>query len=49
MTDDHEPDPRVLPASVEATHTRRNMRAAITFGVVMATIEMGVLLYFAYC
>ena len=36
------------PATV-ARRSRRQLRAAIAFGVVMATIEMGVLLYFAYC
>jgi hypothetical protein len=36
-------------AATEVRRTRRQVRAAIAFGVVMATIEMGVLLYFAYC
>jgi hypothetical protein len=33
----------------DARRVRRYTRGAIAFGVVMATIEMGVLLYFAYC
>ena len=28
---------------------RRDLRRALTFGVVMATIQMGILLYFMYC
>ena len=32
----------------EATRIRRTRRAVI-FGVVMATVEMGILLYFLYC
>jgi len=35
--------------AAEGRRTRRHMRTAIAFGVVMATIEMGLLLYFAYC
>ena len=36
-------------AATGVRRTRRQVRAAIAFGVVMATIEMGILLYFAYC
>jgi hypothetical protein len=46
MTDDLDP---TTAAATEVRRTRRQVRAAIAFGVVMATIEMGVLLYFAYC
>ena len=28
---------------------RRDMRRAFTFGIVMATIQMGILIYFMYC
>ena len=28
---------------------KRNFRIAVTFGVVMATAEMAILLYFMYC
>jgi hypothetical protein len=34
---------------MEELQTKRNLRRAIIFGVVMATIEIGVLLYFMYC
>ena len=27
----------------------RDLRRALTFGIVMATIQMGILLYFMYC
>jgi len=37
------------PAVAEDRRTRRNLRRAIAFGVVMATVEMGALLYFMYC
>ena len=37
------------PDHVEQRRTRRNLRRAIAFGVVMATIEMAALLYFMYC
>ena len=43
---DENPDPPEVSAQRQA---RRNLRRAIAFGVVMATIEMGVLLYFVYC
>ena len=42
-----ESDPN--PDLVEQRRTKRNLRRAIVFGVVMATIEMGALLYFMYC
>jgi len=28
---------------------RRDLRRALTFGIVMATIQMAILLYFMYC
>lgn len=37
------PPPRENPAQ-----TKRDMRAAIIFGVVAATLEMGALLYFVF-
>jgi hypothetical protein len=37
------------PEVAEQRRTRRNLRRAVTFGVVMATLEMGALLYFMYC
>jgi hypothetical protein len=41
--------PAGTPAlDAEATRIRRTRRAVI-FGVVMATAEMGILLYFMYC
>ena len=36
------------PQSEEAQR-RRDLRRAVTFGVVMATLQMGILLYFMYC
>jgi hypothetical protein len=29
--------------------SRRDLRRALTFGIVMATIQMGILLYFMNC
>ena len=43
-----DPEPTATPTD-PAKHPRRNLRIAIAFGVSMATIEMGILLYFAYC
>jgi hypothetical protein len=37
------PAPREDPAQ-----TKRDIRAAIVFGIVAATIEMGILLYFVF-
>lgn len=34
---------------VEQRRTRRNLRRALVFGVLMATAEMAALLYFMYC
>ena len=33
----------------EAAQRRRDLWRALTFGVVMATIQMAILLYFMYC
>lgn len=49
MTQDSTPEAPESPAVAEAAQMRRNLRRAIIFGVVMATIEMGALLYFMYC
>jgi hypothetical protein len=38
-------DPRIEQES----QRRRDTRRAIAFGVVMATLQMGILLYFMYC
>lgn len=46
MIADENPGP---PEVIAERQARRNLRGAITFGIVMATIEMGVLLYFMYC
>jgi hypothetical protein len=40
--------PATSPLADEAQR-KRDLRRAIIFGVVMATIEMAVLLYFVYC
>jgi hypothetical protein len=36
-------------AETEARRQGRHLRAALGFGVVMATIQMAILLYFLYC
>jgi hypothetical protein len=33
----------------EERQRQRDVRRALTFGIVMATIQMGILLYFMYC
>jgi hypothetical protein len=33
----------------DTKRTRKNFRIALVFGITMATIEMGLLLYFMYC
>ena len=38
-------DPRVAAER----QRRRDLRRAVAFGVIMATIQMGILLYFMYC
>ncbi len=43
-------DPSKVPdLRAEDNQRRRDTRRAMTFGVVMATIQMGILLYFMYC
>ena len=49
MKTDSNPDLPEPPAVAEQRQMRRNLRRAVIFGVVMATIEMGALLYFMYC
>jgi hypothetical protein len=49
MKTDPNPDLPEPPAVAEQRQMRRNLRRAVIFGVVMATIEMGALLYFMYC
>jgi hypothetical protein len=49
MTTDQNPDASEPPEVIAHRKARRNLRLAIAFGVVMATIEMGALLYFMYC
>jgi hypothetical protein len=44
--DDH---PQVPDHQAVERQRRRDMRRALAFGVVMATIQMSVLLYFMYC
>jgi hypothetical protein len=44
---DQVPDPS--PPAADSRRSRRQLRGAIAFGVVMATIELSALLYFAYC
>jgi hypothetical protein len=44
--DEHDEVPGI---EAEERQRRRDVRRALTFGIVMATIQMGVLLYFKYC
>ena len=47
MKDD---DRRDIPdLETQERQQRRDLRRALTFGVIMATIQMGILLYFMYC
>jgi hypothetical protein len=47
MKDD---DSREVPNfETQERQRRRDLRRALTFGIVMATIQMGILLYFMYC
>ena len=39
----------VPDSEAEARQHRRDLRRALAFGIIMATIQMGVLLYFMYC
>ena len=49
MIPDLNPDSSEPPEVIAQRQARRNLRRALIFGVVMATIEMGALLYFMYC
>jgi hypothetical protein len=43
-------DSREVPKiETEERQRRRDVRLALTFGIVMATIQMGILLYFISC
>jgi hypothetical protein len=39
----------VPDVEAEERQRKRDTRRALIFGVVMATIQMGILLYFVYC
>jgi hypothetical protein len=41
--------PQVPDRHAEERQRRRDLRRALTFGVVMATIQMSILLYFMFC
>ena len=46
----HETGPEAPPdRHQEERQRQRDTRRAIAFGVIMATLQMGVLLYFMYC
>jgi hypothetical protein len=49
MNEPLDPDASELPEVIAQRQAKRNLRRAFIFGVVMATTEMGVLLYFMYC
>lgn len=49
MNEPPNPDPPELPEVVAQRQAKRSLRRAVIFGVVMATIEMGALLYLMYC
>jgi hypothetical protein len=49
MNEPLDPDSPELPEVIAQRQAKRNLRRAVIFGVVMATIEMGALLYFMYC
>ena len=41
--------PEVPGIETEERQRRVDTRRALTFGIVMATIQMGIILYFMYC
>ena len=41
--------PEMPDLETQERQRRRDLRRALTFGIVMATIQMGTLLYFMYC
>jgi hypothetical protein len=45
----NENPPEVPDAEAQERQRRRDVRLAVAFGVLMATLQMGVLLYFMYC
>jgi hypothetical protein len=49
MNEPLNPDPPEPPEVTAQRQAKRNLRRALIFGVVMATLEMGALLYFMYC
>jgi hypothetical protein len=49
MNEPLDPNASEPPEVIAQRQAKRNLRRALIFGVVMATIEMGVLLYFTYC
>jgi hypothetical protein len=38
-----------VPEAIDEDQRRRDLRRPFIFGVTLATIEMGILLYFMYC
>jgi hypothetical protein len=43
-------DPREVPdVESQERQRQRDLRRALAFGIVMATCQMGILLYFMYC
>jgi hypothetical protein len=41
--------PEIPDRDAEERQRRRDLRRALAFGVLMASIQMGILLYFMYC
>jgi hypothetical protein len=41
--------PQLPDGETQERQRRRNLRRALAFGIVMATVQMGTLLYFMYC
>jgi hypothetical protein len=49
MKNDSPPEVPESAREAEDGRTRKDLRRAVIFGVTMATIQMGILLYFMYC
>ncbi len=49
MKDDEASEVPMTPDKPAEHQQRRDLRRAVTFGVILATVEMGFLLYFMYC
>lgn len=49
MKDDERAEVPAKAGDAEEQQRRRDLRRALTFGVVMATAQLGILLYFMYC